>query len=286
MKKFIFILSVSLILAGCNSQKTNYAMISEMNNLHPIEIIYFNDKTANEIGAFPIDRKYYAEILEVIEESSPKAVILKFFFDSITESDQILHNSISRYNNVFTQTTSFLLPERPAELEQIKKLSLQNFEISGISSFDSILLPNSFIIDDFAGIGFVDIVTDENYYKNYPIVSKVGDFCLPSLALSISRYITDAEPIFDNDELILGDKSFSAPNGYLRIDLSKPGGVYNTHSFIDILNKTDEIDFRNKIVIIYIDNPDVNRISSEYNMVHNNAEIIADTINTMLKGLE
>jgi hypothetical protein len=286
LKKFIFILSVILFLVGCNSQKANYTMISEMNNINPIDIIYFDDKTANEIGNFPINRKYYAEILDIIEESSPKIVILKFFFDSSTESDQILHNSISKYDNVFTQTTSFIIPEKPAELQQIKKLSLQDFEIPEISSSDSILLPNNIIIDDFAGIGFVDLVTNKKYYKNYPIVSKVGDFYIPSLALSIGRYISETDPIFDNNELILGDKSFNALNGYLRIDLSKPGALYKTHSFIDILNKTDRTDFKNKIVMIYIDHPSVNTISSEYNLVHNNAEIIADTINTMLKGLE
>ena len=257
-----------------------------MNLLHPIEIIYIDDETARELGDFPIDRKYYADILDIIEASSPKAVILKFFFDTTTESDQILHNAISKYSNVFTQTTSFIPSEIHTELDQIKDLRLQNFDIPNLSSTDSILLPNSTIINDFAGIGFVDMITKKNLYLNYPICSKVGDYIFPSLALSISSYVSNSDPDFIENELILGEKKIKAINGFLKIDLSKPGAFYTTHSFIDILKESEKTNFNNKIVIVYIDHQIVKRISSDYGMIHNNAEIIADSINTMLKGLE
>jgi hypothetical protein len=286
LKKLYLIILSSLIIIGCSTQKANYSMLSEMNLLHPIEIIYFDDNTAKAIGDFPIDRKYHADILDIIEASSPKAVILKFFFDSNTESDQALHNAISKYDNVFTQTTSLISSDEPINLNQVKELSLQNFNIQNLSSSDSILLPNNTIFQDFAGIGFVDMKTKNNSYKNYSIVSKVGDYILPSLALSIASYVSNSDPAFKEDKLILGDKKIETNKGYLKIDLSIPGDFYKTHSFIDILNKSDEADFYNKIVIVYIDHQSVRRISSDYGMVHNNAEIIADSINTMLKGLE
>lgn len=286
LKRLYLIIITIFIVIGCSTQKANYSMISEMNHQYPIEIIYYDKKTAKEIGDFPIDRKYYAEILDAIEASSPKAVVLKFFFDSKTESDKALHNTISKYNNVFTQTTSHILPEEPINFDHVKELSLQNFDIPDLSSSDSILLPNNTIFQDFTGIGFVDVITKNNLYMNFPIVSKVQDYILPSLALSIAGYVSNSKPVFKDDKLILGDKKIETNKGFLKIDLSKPGEFYKTHSFIDILNKSDEFDFYKKIVIVYIDHQSVKRISSDYGVVHNNAEIIADSINTMLKYLE
>ena len=75
--------------------------------------------------------------------------------------------------------------------------------------------------------------------------------------------------------------------GMFRIDLSKPHSLYKTYSFVEVLNrKKGDIDFSNKIVIVFIEDPAVRNVKSKYGDLHNDAEIVADSINTVLKQIE
>ncbi len=204
--KNIVLIALVIILTNCSNNKDNYSMISKMNKSHPIEIIYYDSKTADKLGSFPIDRKYYADLIESIEESKPKIVILKFFMDRTSSSDEYLHNVLSKYDNIFTQTTSFLVPDELINKNKIKKYALKNYENTSINSNDTILLPNKNLIDDFAGIGFTDIISENDMYLDNPLVSKVEDLYFPSLALKIAMFLSGSEPTYKNGFTYLNNK--------------------------------------------------------------------------------
>ena len=99
--------------------------------------------------------------------------------------------------------------------------------------------------------------------------------------------ITGSEPVYKKDSINLGGKELLNANGMFRIDLSEPHGLYEIYSFVEVLNRNKgDIDFSDKIIIVFIEDPAVRNIISEYEKLHNAAEIVADSINTVLKKLE
>jgi len=258
-------------------------MISEMNSIHPIEIIYIDQKTQAELGNFPIDRKYYAEIIDIIENDNPKLIFLKFFFDTKSESDQILESALLSYKNIVTQSTTLLEPSKD-QINNYNNYSIPNIEIETYQ-YEHMLLPNPQLLKGFDGLGLVDFITEDNKYKNLRLISKVGNYYIPSIALKIGMIVNNTQTYQKEDGIYLGKSRKISDDEYLAIDLSEPNNFYKTYSFIDIINHEIQHDFENKIIIIYIEDSAVRQISSEYGVPHNNAEIVADSINTILKKL-
>lgn len=284
--KLLALIAIILNLTSCKSNIPNYNMISGMNNSYTIEIVYFDEKTSNELGEFPVSRDYSARLIHEIEKDNPKILIMKFFYDMPTENDTDFINALSMYDNIFTQATTILKPDESVSKETIEQFCLRDFYIENLENNETILLPYHEFINDFNGIGLVDMITNDNEYLDFPIVSKVQNMFFPSLALKICMNIANTEPVYKNGNIFLDDVIIEAPYGMYKIDLSEPKSLYKTHSFIDIINGTSESNFTGKIVIVFIEDPSVRQIKSEYNSLHNNAEIIADTINSILKELE
>ncbi len=118
-------------------------------------------------------------------------------------------------------------------------------------------------------------------------MSEVNGYYFPSLALKTAMLVTGSEPEFIDGRIFISDKEITRSDGLLTLDLSKPKSFYNSYFLIDIINrKKGETDFNNKIVIVYIEDPSVRNIKSRYYTRHNNAEIVADSINTILKKIQ
>jgi len=280
------ILSLNFLLLVSCGQKPNYEMISQQNSLHPIDIIYIDKKTEELLGAFPLDRNYYAQILNSIESSHPKFVVLKFFFDKITESDKILSQQNNKFRNVLTQSTSYLQPLSEVSQNQIENVSVQ-LEANSLPEGDSILLPNSVLFESFLAIGQVDFKIDNNEYIDCPLATSVTGNVIPSLALRIAMLITGSDPMWVENSITLKGHSLSDEKGNMRINLSEPEALYPTYSFIDVLeSEPGDYDFKDKIVIVFVDNASIRSISSQYERSHNPAEIVADSINSILMKVQ
>lgn len=254
-----------------------------MNDLFPIEIIYFDTKSELEMGEFPISRSYYAELIEIVEKQNPKYIVLKFFFDQERVEDTVLFDVIEKYKNVLTQSTTYI----DSEVEYTDYLSIQKtYSIEmNIENSNQLLIPNKNLINGFDGVGLVDFRIENSNYYDFPLFGKVDDTFIPSLATLILLKESDTELKYADDYISLGDIDIAHSNGYMRIDLSKPKDLYPTHSMIDILNKDSETDFNNKIIIVFIENEMVRNVKSSYDEMHNKAEIVADSINTILKRI-
>ena len=284
MKKILILPSFILLFLSC-SIEANYNMKSEMNDLHPIEIIYFDSNSQKELGEFPINRKYYGDLILEIEKDEPAYIILKFFFDTEKNEDILLSDTINQYDNILSQATTVLTPLTDTSEVVLQSLALDNMEID-IRNNEQIVLPNPTLLNSFSGIGLVDFITDGSKYLDFPIVSKINGQFLPSLALTVGMNVTQSKPSIRNDVLTMGEKEIPLTDGLFKIDLSEPNQLYTTYSLIDVLNrKIGEMDFNNKIVIVFIDNESVRKIKSSYDDFHNSAEIVADSINSLLKKL-
>ena len=288
MKKVYYILvAIFLLFITSCEEEPNYEMISEMNKIHPIEIVYYTAESDAEIGPFPVNRNVYSELIEEMEKDEPAYIILKFFFDSEKEQDLALSNTIKKYNNILTQATTVLDPVKITPDSVLEKLSLNNISFKSIDQ-KQIVLPNDILLNSFSGIGMVDFISsNKNEYLSFQLISQVRGFYLPSLALKMGMMITDSEPVYKKNSINLGGKELLTTNGMFRIDLSEPHLLYKTYSFVEVLNRNKgDIDFSNKIIIVFIEDPAVRNVISKYGKLHNDAEIVADSINTVLKRLE
>ena len=282
---FIIVAVFLLFLTSCDEE--NYEMISEMNNIHPIEIVYYVAESDAELGEFPVDRSVYADLIDEIEKDEPAYIILKFFYDSKKDQDLALSNTTEKYNNILTQATTGLVPVRITPDSVLENLSLNNISLKSIDH-KQIVLPNDALLNSFSGIGMVDFISsNKNEYLNLQLISQVRGYYLPSLALKMGMMITGSEPVYKKDSINLDGKDLLTMNGMFRIDLSEPHGLYKTFSFVEVLNRSKEdIDFFDKIIILFIEDPAVRNVKSKYGKLHNAAEIVADSINTVLKKLE
>ncbi len=102
--------------------------------------------------------------------------------------------------------------------------------------------------------------------------------------MGIIKVIKSCFFFIKDDLMFLGNKVITDSEGLLKLDLSEPKKINKTYSFVEVLNRNrGEMDFQNEIAIIYLENPKVRSIESGYKGLHNNAEILADSINTLLK---
>lgn len=286
MKKYIYLLSVILLFFVSCGNKHNYEMRSEMNNLYPIEIVYFDFDSRKELGDFPINRGIYGELIDEIEKDRPAFIILKFFFDTEKDEDFELSNILSKYDNILNQATTGLEQVNVTPDSVLSILAIDGIDIKIMNS-NQIVLPNSQLFHSFSGIGMVDFKSRNGKYLDFPIMSQINGYYLPSLALKIGMMISNSEPVIKDDVVFLDNKEIVDSSGNFRIDLSSPKEFYNTHSFIEVLHrKQGAMDFSEKIVILFIEDPSVRKVKSKYKGLHNNAEIVADSINTLLKKLE
>ena len=285
MKKiYLQTLPLFILLFSCNS-KPNYDVISEMNNIAPIEIVYIDEKTINEIGSFPIDRKYYAQAIEQIEKGNPKYIILKFFFDTTSSSDIALSEVLKKYGNILTQTTIHTDTTCSKSIVENLKISLNQYTNSSMDSIH-LLLPNDVLINDFIGIGHVDFLIRNSKSITLPIIEQIDGVVIPSLALKIGMLISNMDPIISDEMVILGESEILLERKMLKLKISKPG-FYKSLSFIDVLKSEVETgEFHNKVIIIFVDFESVRNVQTVYDSPHNYAEIVADSINTVLINMK
>lgn len=286
MKRFTITVFCLILIFSC-SDKPNYRMVSEMNDLYPIEIIYFDSDTERELGPFPVKRSVYGDLIEIVESRDPALVILKFFLDSESEEDEALAEVIGRYGNVFSQASLLLEPLTEPSVDVLDNMAVGSDD-TPVSGPVELVAPNQSLFDNFTGVGLVDFTGDKGVFEDFPVYVEYQGWKLPSLALISAAFLIDEEIRIEGKSLWIGPNEIVLQdnNEYL-LDLSEPEALYPVHLMIDVLNGNPRnLDFKGKVIIVFIDNPAVRSIKSEYDKLHNPAEIIADSINTLLKDLQ
>lgn len=147
-----------------------------------IVIVSIDSKTQKELGAFPIDRKYYADIVNEILKFSPAAIVLKMFLDRPSTSDGLLIKAL-KGKNTYTQA------------------SLGNGE--------NLISPNLQVASAFKGVGYVDgILNARGEVKGFYLVRSVKNTPYLSLPLILTKDVLGLPIKISSKSILLGSHIF------------------------------------------------------------------------------
>ena len=276
MKTIIFVSIFFLFACEYNSQK------DQMNSKYPISMIYIDSLTEMELGAFPIKRSYYAQLIEQIEKFMPKYIILKFFFTDKTNDDSLLINTLKKYNNVFTQA-GVISDNGNTDFNVLSKYQIAN-NIYNFPNYDHAWFPYYELGKNFAGIGFVNAFIEDDEFIEFNLINSLNNKLYPSLPLLILQKEIDEKIEISKTEVKVGSVKIPInSNGSFKINLSRPGKLYKSFSLLDILhNKIDGSLLTNNIIIVFINGKEAPKIKTGIGEPRIVAEIVADAINTAL----
>ena len=162
-------------------------------------------------GQWPWQRNSYVDIINFLEESKAKAIVFDLMFlpnASNTKYDQILSDTISKYDNVFiamnfdNRDNEVRLPQSiKAKMNMEKKLDLLSF--SGCRP----VLPQ--LLSGTPNIGIINVQRDsDGVLRRAPLFVKYNDDVYPSLAMKVFSFVNGVDEYsVDKDELLTaGDK--------------------------------------------------------------------------------
>ncbi len=238
-----------------------------------IVIIAVDDATYEYIlgnyGEWPLPRDVYANIINYLENYSPRAIAFDMMFvkslKSKNNADLALINAFKKYNNIFTamnfdnQSNDLRIPpELPDKLTiKIENKSKINFSDLTYTNCRKIL---DGIINSTSNIGIINVSrSDDGVLRKMPLVVKYKDKFYPQLALKVGmNFLGENDESYEidkNSNFNLGDrKIFLDKDGSAIINWYGPAGTYTyipMYQLIKAANgeKTElNYDFSNKII--------------------------------------
>lgn len=258
-----------------------YRQVTAMNQRYPICIVNVDAASQRALGEFPIDRKYYAQLLSRLRASQPRFVILKFFFTDPRSGDAELLAALKGSSNVLTQFAGASQDEG-YPVRQLLPWS-RGSNTFGLPDFPHAWPPTPELAAGFVAAGSVNGGPE----AGFQLVTSIRRTVYPSLALAVLEQELQVKAKVSMGEVEVGPVKLPiSAEGTFTVDLSEPGRLYARHSFIEVLNgSTPPASFSNHIVIVFADAAGAPTFRSRYAQPHGAAEIVADTINTVLKRL-
>lgn len=238
-----------------------------------IVIVAIDDATYEYIldnyGEWPLPRDTYANIINYLEQQSPRSIVFDLMFvkslKSSTGADEALINSFKKYNNVFT---SMNLDNQSKDLrtppDLPQKLTINITNNSKID-FSQLTFTNcrkilQGIIDATSNIGIINVSrSDDGILRKMPLVVKYKDNYYPQLALKVGlNYLGENQTNYEigkHSDLHIGDRRiYLDKDGSAILNWYGPAGTYTyipMYQLIKAVNgeKTElDYDFSNKIV--------------------------------------
>ncbi|QQG39169.1 MAG: adenylate/guanylate cyclase domain-containing protein [Candidatus Woesearchaeota archaeon] len=225
-----------------------------LNSREDIVILAIDDKSLQEIGRWPWDRKVFADALRKLKESKVVGVDVAFFEKSNENSDNELVNAIGFSKNV-------VLPVEYTSYTQEK-----------VVRGEGILLPIEGIEENALDLGYINVITDKDGITRAANLNVLGDY--DSFTSAIYQHYTGNE----------FNKKYSR---FLINFVGKPDS-FKTYSISDFLNgKLDEALFKGKVVLIGSTAPDLHDdhlVPTSKGKRMAGVEVHANTLQTMLNG--
>jgi len=172
--------------------------IARVNSLahKDIVIIAIDDDTIREFDNYgihwPFPGKSYAKFIRFITTGKPSAIFFDIFFESRGEdhkdfADAIEKSGCTFLNCIFLpeETSKYSdLKERLAVLDRVK--FPVNSEDSSVDLFNDVLLPDSLLASKSKGIGFTNIIFDDDkIIRKIPLVIRYKGFYYPCIDLML-----------------------------------------------------------------------------------------------------
>lgn len=196
-------------------------------------IIAIDDKSINEIGRWPWSRDVHATLLNALATSKAKAIGFDILF---TETDKEHPVRDSNFATAIEQNNSIVLAISPLAPQR---------------NITAELLPISILADKSASIGHVDLEVDsDGFVRLLYLFAGWKESKWPSFSLALARLAT---PNKTYETTTLTSGNYWTRRQPILIPYTSPSGTIPAYSYIDILNKTIDINvFKNKVVIVGI----------------------------------
>jgi adenylate cyclase len=236
---------------------------------NPILIIAIDNKSINQLGRWPFDRKIHADLIEKITATKPAVIGLDVNFPekSKPDSDQALVASILKAENV-------ILPFEADFKFKENQISIKNkmFPIEVIQEQAYATGLTNLIIDKDGTIRKMFFFSyDKNFKKNFSFAYQIVDLYSKKTGLNLKIKVSN----LSNKENIN------------RINFIGSPGSFETISAIDFLNSKDKFNFQNKIVLIGATAPDLHdeyMVPTSRGLPMSGVEILANQVNTILNN--
>lgn len=238
-----------------------------------IVIVAIDDATYEYIldtyGEWPIPREIYANIINHLEQQSPKSIVFDLMFvksiKSKNQADEELVNAFKKYNNIFTSMNFDNQSEDlriPPDLPDKMSINIKNNSKIDFSqlTFKNCRLILEGILNATKNIGIINVSrSDDGILRKMPFVVKYKDKYYPQLALRVGlNYLGENQNTFEIDKhsnfIIGGRKIYLDDDGSAILNWYGPAGTYTyipMYQLIKAVNgeKTElDYDFTDKIV--------------------------------------
>lgn len=256
-----------------------YRKVTVLNHHHPISIIYVDEASQKALGKFPIDRRHYADLIARLARAKPRCLVLKFFFTDPRPGDAELIRVLQSVTNVLTQFGG-VTQDEGYSLTQLAPWA-RGANTFSFPDFPHARPPTPELAKAFSSAGTVNLSGRNAFF----LVTSIRGILYPSLPLAVLEHELAATAVVHRDHVTVGKVSLPLrPDGTFTFDASEPGKLYLAYSFVDVLSgRVPAATFTDQIVLVFARTPEVPRFQLGYEQAHDPAELIADTINTVLK---
>lgn len=221
-----------------------------------VVIVAVDEKSVNEIGRWPWDRKVIGEMIRAMKPAKVVALDMVFSETQDPVNDAALNDAINYAGNVvmgyFFRNDSTEEPD-PLSLEKTERSTIKLFRYlddnevppSRLPFFEFTgIEPNiSSLGDGASGYGAYNIFNDpDGLYRSAFLAYRYEGNIYPTLSLeALRRYYGDElvvnSAVYGIDSIAIGGKTIPLDEaGRLDLNFYGPGGSFTTYSAVDILN--------------------------------------------------
>jgi len=152
------------------------------NNIHTVNI---DDPTLNEIGAWPVPRDYYADLIVDLYNRNAGLVILNVLMPESTDADPALAEVMESYPVILTSVPSQWSKNEP---KKPGAAILNPDYMNMIINYPGIIANTPELEQRAYGVGIASTLPEiDGVTRRIPLVSAVGENLYPSVALEILR---------------------------------------------------------------------------------------------------
>ncbi|MCB8822535.1 CHASE2 domain-containing protein [Microvirga rosea] len=247
-----------------------------------VVIVAIDDRTAQEVGAYPLPRTVIADILTELTRKNPKAIALDLLLvdRSLKESDEKLAAALRKIPSILAAAALFDTKAQPTFTEA-------GNDLLNLPRAQNLFLPLR-LFADAAAVGSVNIATDRSGVpRHIPLLLNLNDQLVPSFPLRTISVVKERNPVLGDNMIEIGDTRIRTDIGYmLPLRFYGPAGTIQTVSASDVLNNRVKDDVvRDRIVVIgstVTGGGDV--FPTPFDQVLPGAEVLATAISNLAQG--
>ncbi|MCX7769705.1 MAG: adenylate/guanylate cyclase domain-containing protein [Proteobacteria bacterium] len=233
-----------------------------------VVVVAIDEKSINELGRWPWDRKIIAKLIDRIRNYGAQTIALDIVFSesSNVANDSVLSNSINRKNNVvlgyFFREGRVNLNDEIKSLFESKRVKIiktsEGIRDVYLPSYDGVELNIPVIEKSSSYSGFFNIIPDrDGIIRKQNLLLKYNGFIYPSIALASLKHFLNQEIVLELEiygvkKILLGDKIIPVDEfGRVTINYYDKTDSFRVYSAVDVINrKLEERIFENAIVFV------------------------------------